>query len=200
MNAIFNFDASILLFIQNVVRQPWLSPIVIFITHLGDKGIMWIALTLALIVLRRTRRTGVTSAVAMVIGLLAVNLVLKNWIARIRPYELVEGLQRIIEKQKDFSFPSGHACNSFAAGWAMFRGLKKRWGVPALILAILISLSRMYVGVHYPTDVLAGAAIGIAAAEAARAIVRALNRRFPAFREFTRPKKRSAQARKERQA
>lgn len=195
MNAIFNFDASILLFIQNHIRQPWLSPIVIGITHLGDKGLFWIALTLLMIYFRKTRRTGYTSLIAMTIGLLVTNLILKNWIARVRPYELIEGLQLIIGKQKDFSFPSGHACNSFAAGWAMFRGLKKRsWGVAALVLAILITLSRIYVGVHYPTDILAGAAIGIAAAEAARPIVKALAQRFPAFRDFIRPTEKRAKS------
>lgn len=194
MNAIFNLDASILLFIQNHIRQPWLNPIAIAITHLGDKGLFWIALTFLLIYIRKTRRTGYTSLIAMTIGLLVVNVILKNWIARVRPYELIEGLQLIIKKQKDFSFPSGHACNSFAAGWAMFRGLKKRWGVAALVLAILITLSRIYVGVHYPTDILAGAAIGIAAAEAARPIVKALAQRFPAFKDFIRPKAKGAKS------
>ena len=181
--AIFNFDASILLWIQANLRGA-LDAVMTFITHLGDKGLFWIVLTLALLCFRRTRKVGVVSAISMVIGLLVVNIVLKNWIARVRPYELIEGLNLMIEKQHDFSFPSGHATNSFACAWVLFRGLKKRWGIPALILAILIAFSRLYVGVHYPTDIIVGVAIGICAAEVARAIVNALGKRFPAFRAF----------------
>lgn len=188
MNAIFNFDASILLWIQAHIRGGILDPIMIFITHLGDAGILWIAVTLILLIRQRTRRVGVTSAISMLIGLIVANLILKNWIARIRPYVLIEGLQLMIERQPDFSFPSGHATNSLACAWVMFRGMKRRYGVPALILALVICFSRLYVGVHYPTDVLAGICIGIAAAEAARVIVRALRRRFPRFKAFTRTK------------
>lgn len=185
MNAIFNFDASILLWIQNNVRKDFLSPIVIFITHLGDKGLFWIIVALLLLCFQKTRRTGVTGAIAMLIGLVVVNLILKNWVARIRPYVKIEDLVLMIEPQKDFSFPSGHATNSFACGWVLFRCMKKRYGVPALVLAILITLSRIYVGVHYPTDIIAGAAIGIAAAELSIIDVKALRKRFPAFKSFT---------------
>ena len=184
MDAIFNFDKAILLWIQNNLRGGILDNIMIFITHLGDKGLFWIVLTLLLLNLRKTRHPGVTSAIAMVIGLIVVNLMLKNLVARIRPYVLIEELELMIEQQKDFSFPSGHACNSFACAWALFRTMKKRYGVPALVLATLITLSRIYVGVHYPTDIIAGAAIGIAAAELARFIVKTLRRRFPAFKRF----------------
>ena len=175
--AIFNFDGSVLLWIQNSLRGGILNPIMVFITHLGDKGLFWTVLTLALMCFRKTRKAGVTSAIAMVIGLIVANLILKNWVARIRPYELVDGLNLMIEKQHDFSFPSGHATNSFACAWVLFRELKKPYGIAALILAILIAFSRLFVGV----------AIGICAAEAARAIVKALKKRFPAFRDYIRP-------------
>ena len=190
MNAIFNFDASILLWLQNSVRNPVLNPIMIFITHLGDKGLFWVALTYLLLCFRKTRRASVTSMISMVITLLVVNIVLKNWIARVRPYELIEGLNLMIEKQHDFSFPSGHAGNSLACAWVLFRCMKKRYGVPALVLALLISFSRLYVAVHYPTDVIVGIAIDIAAAELAIVIVKALRKKFPAFKEFTRTKPR----------
>ena len=194
MQAIFNFDAGILLWIQAHIRCAFLNPVMIFVTHLGDKGLFWIALTLLMLFFRKTRRTGVASAISMVIGLIVANLLLKNLVHRIRPYEMIEGLELMIEKQKDFSFPSGHATNSFACAWVIFRTMQKRYGVPALVLAILISLSRLYVGVHYPTDIIAGVAIGIGAAEAGIAIVKALRRRFPAFRDFTRTKPRKKKA------
>ena len=169
------------------------------ITHLGDKGIFWIALTLLLLALRKTRKLGVTCMISMIIGLIITNLIIKNWVARVRPYELIEGLELIIERQHDFSFPSGHTTNSFACAWVIFRMEKKRWGVPALVLAILISLSRLYVGVHYPTDVIGGMAIGIFSAEAAMPIVRLMRRKIPAFRRLTRvPKKPETKKRAER--
>ena len=188
MNAIFNFDSAILLWLQNSFRNPVLNPIMIFITHLGDKGLFWIALTLLFLCFRKTRRVGVTSMISMVIGLIVVNIMLKNWVARVRPYELIEELELIIEKQHDFSFPSGHATNALACAWVMFRLLDKKASVPALILALLICFTRLHVGVHYPTDVLAGIVVGILAAELAIVIVRALARRFPAFRRFIRSK------------
>ena len=184
MTAINTLDHSILYWIQESLRGPALTPVMTFITHLGDAGIFWILLTLALMAPRKTRRIGVACAISMVIGLVVTNVVIKNWAARIRPYDLYQDLELIIGKQKDFSFPSGHATNSFACAWVIFRLAPKKYGVPALVLAILIALSRLYVGVHYPTDILAGAAIGILSATAAIAIVRALSRRFRGFRRF----------------
>ena len=189
MDAILNFDSSILLWLQNSLRSGALNTPLVFITHLGDVGIFWIVLTILLMIFRKTRRVGVTSAISMIIGLLVVNVALKNWVARIRPYEVIEGLRLMIEKQHDFSFPSGHSTNSFACAWVIFRMAKKRYGVPALLLAVLIALSRLYVGVHYPTDVLAGALIGIVSAECARMSVRALRGRWKWFRRITATRK-----------
>ena len=179
MNAIFQFDSSILLWIQNNLRSGFLTPIMVCITHLGDKGILWILLSLVLLFMYRTRRLGVVCAASMVLGLIVTNIILKNWVARVRPYEVIEGLECIVRKAHDWSFPSGHATNSLACAWVLFRRTEKKYGVPALVLAILISLSRLYVGIHYPTDVLAGIAIGIASAEASMWAVPKLERRFP---------------------
>ena len=186
--AIFNFDASILLWIQEHIRTGMLTPVMNIITHLGDKGIFWIALTLLLLALRKTRKLGVTCMISMIIGLIITNLIIKNWVARVRPYELIEGLQLMVEKQHDFSFPSGHAANSLASAWVLFKLMDRKYGVPALILALLISLSRLYVAVHYPTDVIVGIVIGILAAELAIVIERALAKKFPAFKDFIRSK------------
>ena len=186
-NPIFKFDSSILLWIQDNVRSDFLTPIMKVITHLGDKGILWILVTLALLWYYKTRKLGVRCMVSMVIGLVITNLILKNWVARVRPYELIEGLQLMVEKQHDFSFPSGHTTNSLACAWVIFRRAPKKWGVPALILAILISLSRLYVGIHYPTDVLGGAVIGIGSACLSLALVPKLEKRFRRqFRKFYR--------------
>jgi undecaprenyl-diphosphatase len=157
------------------------------ITHLGDKGILWILLSLVLLFMYRTRRLGVVCAASMVLGLIVTNIILKNWVARPRPYEVIEGLECIVRKAHDWSFPSGHTTNSLACAWVIFRRAPKKWGVPALILAILISLSRLYVGIHYPTDVLGGAVIGIGSACLSLALVPKLEKRFRRqFRKFYR--------------
>lgn len=159
-----NPDASILLWIQEYVRCDALTPVMTFITHLGDGGAVWIILAALCLFFARTRTYGALMAVSMACNLFVNNLFLKNLIARIRPYEAVQGLSRIIEAQSDFSFPSGHSGSSFAAATVIFLMCPRRYGVGALVLASAIALSRLYVGVHYPTDVLAGALIGAAVA------------------------------------
>ena len=161
-----NFEGQILLFIQEHLRFAPLNGAVVFITHLGDTGAVWIALTLGMLLFKRTRRCGAACAVAMVLNLLITNIALKNIIQRIRPYDYMNSLNILIEAQHDFSFPSGHTACSFAGAWVMLKMLPRKWGASAIVLAVLISLSRLYVGVHYPTDILGGLAVGIFAAEA----------------------------------
>ena len=167
MDFLINLDGNILLWIQEYIRQDWMEGLWKGITMLGDSGWFWIALSLLWMVPRRTRWIGITSLAAIVIGALITNVTLKNLVARTRPYEVVEGLALLIEKQGDYSFPSGHTCASFAAAGVYWRMLPKRCSIPLLILAAMIAFSRLYVGVHYPTDVLAGLLIGLLAAWAA---------------------------------
>jgi Membrane-associated phospholipid phosphatase len=157
-------DGQILLWIQDNLRNSILTPIFKFITHLGDVGIVWIALTVLCLVFIKYRKVGCLAAFSLIGSVLINNLILKNLIARVRPYEAVAGLNRIIEAQSDHSFPSGHTGASFAAAVIFFIYLPKRFGIPALVLAVLISFSRLYVGVHYVTDVIAGALISTAIA------------------------------------
>lgn len=160
MDALLQLDGNILLWIQEHVRNDALTPVMKFITHSGDAGWIWIALALVFLLVKKMRRTGVLMACSLTGSLIINNLILKNLIARVRPYEAVDGLQRIIEAQRDLSFPSGHTGSSFAAAVVIFLMCPRKIGVPALILAFLIMFSRLYVGVHYPTDVLAGMITG----------------------------------------
>ena len=160
MNGWLKWDGEILLWIQEHVRQDFLSPVVKFITHLGDAGWCWILLAVILLIVKKTRKIGLVTAVSLLSSYVVNNLILKNLVARVRPYEAVDGLQRIIEAQSDFSFPSGHSASSFAAAVVIFMLCPRKYGVPALVLAFLIALSRLYVGVHYPTDVLTGVISG----------------------------------------
>lgn len=154
-------DENILLFIQEHIRQPWMDGFWKAVTHLGDGGLFWISLAVVLLMFKKTRKAGVAALLALGIGALITNVTVKNIVARVRPYEVLPELVCIIEKQHDFSFPSGHTCASFAAACALYHALPRRWGISCLVMAALISFSRLYVGVHYPSDVLAGALIGI---------------------------------------
>ena len=153
-------DGGILLWLQSV-RNPLLDGILTFYTQLGNAGIAWIVLSVVLLFFRRTRKGGALALCAMLFGLIGTNLVLKNLVQRERPYEVLEGLQHLVHITDPNSFPSGHTTAAFAAGVVWFRTLPAQWArVLAPASAFLMAFSRMYVGVHYPTDVLAGAVIG----------------------------------------
>lgn len=177
MEGILELEREILLFFQDMVRNPVLNPVLILITTLGNGAIIWVLLSLGLMIPDKTRRAGMTSLLALVVSLLINNVLLKNLVGRVRPYDLLEGLTPLIGRQWDPSFPSGHTGSSFAAAWVLYRELPKRFGVPALILAGLIGLSRLYVGVHYPTDVLFGVISGIGSGWIAMQIMTIVMRR-----------------------
>ena len=160
LNTLLELDGQALLFIQNHLRFEELNPFMIRFTNLGEFGLIWIIITVLLLIPRRSRRAGICSALALIASLCVTNLFLKNYVARVRPYEVVEGLTSLLGPVSEWSFPSGHASSSFAAATAIYKSRPKRVGVPCIILAALLAWSRLYVGVHYPTDVLAGALIG----------------------------------------
>lgn len=156
-----NLEGNILLFIQEYLRTPFLTPIFKIITYLGNNGAIWIMITMALLCFKKTRKSGILAVVALLCAFLIDNVILKNVIARTRPYEVIDGLQILIQKQKDYSFPSGHTGSSFAAAIIFFQTLPKKYGISAIVLASLIGISRLYVGVHYPSDVICGFLIGM---------------------------------------
>lgn len=124
-------------------------------------GIIWIALTLVLLVIPKTRRSGLIMALALIADLILCNGILKNLVARTRPYDVNTVVNLLIEKPVDYSFPSGHTAASFAAVTALYLAGEKKLWKPALVLSILIAFTRMYLYVHYPTDILGGIAVGI---------------------------------------
>lgn len=169
---LLDLDGKILLFIQEFLRAPWLTAVMKFITSLGDGGIIWIVLAAILLCTKQYRKTGTAMAVALLIGYLVTNLILKNLVLRVRPYDAIAGLQALIGPMRDSSFPSGHTTSAVAAGFVMLKGTPRYLGIPAFTLAVLIALSRLYLGVHYPTDVLVGALIGLFAAFSAKYVVK----------------------------
>ena len=153
-------DYSLLSWIVTHLRETWLTPIVTFITSLGNAGAIWILLSLILLIRPTTRRCGMAMLTALLLGLLVGNLALKNIIARPRPFAAYTDILPLVMPIDPFSFPSGHTLSSFCAASACFAYHKKA-GAACGVLALLIGLSRLYVGVHYPTDVLAGMVLGI---------------------------------------
>lgn len=149
-------EQNILLWIQENMRNDILTPFFKVVTSLGDEGAVWIFLSVLLLCFKKSRITGVTCAISLLTSFIFNNLILKNIIARTRPYEVIEGLKALIPPPHDFSFPSGHTAASFAVAAVIFLMMHKKYGIPALILATLIAFSRLYLGVHYPTDVLFG--------------------------------------------
>lgn len=161
---ITQIDYEILVFIQEHLRFDWLTEPMVFISHLGNAGLFWIILCLSLLLSKRTRKMGICGLLALILSALITNVALKNIVARIRPYEQFSDLQLLLERQSDFSFPSGHSCSSFAAACALYRASDRRIRkitAALIVLAGAIAWSRLYVAVHFPTDVIAGVLLGI---------------------------------------
>ena len=169
-----SFDLPILDWIQNTMQCGFLDTLMPLITVLGDGGAFWIACAVLMMLLKKYRKAGFSSALALIFGLLICNMILKPGVARIRPYDYQEQLgiiiNLLIEKEHSFSFPSGHTIASFEAATAILIRHKKL-GTAAMILAILIAFSRMYLYVHYPTDVIVSVFLGIGLAFLASWIV-----------------------------
>ena len=162
------FDLPILDWIAANLWCPLLDAVMPVITVLGDAGIFWMVIAAALLLFKKTRRVGLGMGIAMLMGLLLCNLTLNPLCQRPRPYDYQfdvfnKLIPLLIEQQHDFSFPSGHTIASFEAAGVIALNNKK-WGIPALILASLIAFSRLYLYVHYPTDVLVSVLLGLALA------------------------------------
>lgn len=175
MEWLLEIDGRLLLWLREVLAHPILDKIMIFLSSLGDKGMLWIGIGMGMLLLgvgkgRIWRRRGLLVLLSLAANALLCNVLLKPLVGRSRPYDLL-GYEILIRPLGDASFPSGHTSASFAAATALY-AINRRWGVAAYILAALIGLSRLYLGVHFPTDVLAGAFFGVLAAKAVRAVFR----------------------------
>ena len=148
--------------IQQHLANDFLNALVPRISSLGDAGLISIALSILLLLFPKTRKAGLASGIALLFMLITGNMILKPLVARLRPFTVNTAVELLIPPPTDFSFPSGHTYASFASASAIFRNNRKI-GIPALILASLIAFSRLYLYVHYPTDVLFGILFGILA-------------------------------------
>lgn len=142
------------------LHSSLMDSIMLFFSRLGNFGFVWIVLCTVLLCFRSTRRIGAAIAIAMLVCYIGGNLILKPMLARPRPF-VVDPTIRILMMPEDlYSFPSGHAMHAFAATTALGSSNRK-WGAVALLVAILIAFSRLYLMVHYPTDVFGGVILGV---------------------------------------
>lgn len=157
---ITQWDFSLLYLIQENLRTPFLDSIAVPFSNVFNGGILWFVLCAVLLLFRKTRSTGVLILFSMAVAYLTGEVALKNIICRLRPCNIDTSVILALKMPSSYSFPSGHTASSFAAATAIF-AKNKKWGTVAICLGALVGFSRLYLFVHFPTDVLAGMVLGI---------------------------------------
>ena len=173
MDWITTWDFAILDWIQAHLRCGAADQFFSTITHLADGGVFWILLAVVLLVIPKTRRFGLALALALVLDGIFCNGLLKPLIARARPYQLHPGVQLLIAPPSDYSFPSGHTWSAVTGAWVI-TAANRKFGWWAIPLAAALAFSRLYLFVHFPSDILSGALIGAALGFAAVGLSRKL--------------------------
>ena len=199
MDSITQLDGNLLIGIQHLLNADWLTPIMKGITFLAEDGIVLIILCILMILFKKTRRLGIICALSLALTFISCNLILKPLVDRVRPWITFQMVNALLPPPEDASFPSGHSANSMGFAWGMFiatmpartasgrsyetvrclgwkgEGLPPRtmhkWSIAAVVLAVLIGVSRLYLGMHYPSDVVCGLLLGMIAATIAYKII-----------------------------
>lgn len=154
-------ELAVLDFIQQNLRCDFMDNAMVWLTVLGDGGLLWIVATGLLLIFPQTRRVGLTVAFSLIIEALLCNVLIKPWVARVRPFDVNTAAQLLIAPPADYSFPSGHTGAAFATAAGLYFARHSLW-LPTTILAAIMGFSRLYLYVHYPSDVLCGALLGVA--------------------------------------
>lgn len=159
-----NADVAAVRFIREYIACPVLDFIMPYVTLLGDKGIFCIVVAIVLIIVNKgkSRKAGTVMLCAIVMGFLVGNLAIKPLVHRARPCWIDSGITLLIENPHDYSFPSGHTLVCFETAVPVCMYFGKKWGAFAIVIACLVAFSRLYLYVHFPTDILAGALLGTA--------------------------------------
>lgn len=181
-NSFLNFDLAVFQWVQSI-QTPLLTKLMVIITTLGDEGIIFILLGIVLLFMKKHRKAGFAILVALVVMLVCNNLVLKELFARTRPFNLDETayawwyeiykFPEMVHKPSSYSFPSGHTSSAFAAALALVF-YNRKIGIPTIVFAALMGFSRIYVEVHYCTDVIGAVIVSFIYAVFAVLIVNAL--------------------------
>ena len=169
-----NVDINAVRFVREYISCGFLDFLMPVITLLGEAGIVPIVISLSLICFKKTRKAGFVMALSILFGFIVGNLTLKPLIARPRPYTVDTDVVLLIDKLKEYSFPSGHTLVTFECAVSLVLCKYKKIGTFAVVMAFLVAFSRVYLYVHYPTDVIVGAILGTAFAFASYAVVNAI--------------------------
>lgn len=163
-----SFDLSILKFISENFHHPILDKMMIFVTNLGEGGAIWFAAAIILLLFKKTREIGAITIFSLLLCALLNEIIIKNMVQRARPFINNDFINLIIKRPNSYSFPSGHTAMSFAAVGVWVRFAKNNlYKLTFIALALFMAFSRLYLMVHYPTDVLAGIVVGLLSAYAA---------------------------------
>lgn len=155
-----DFEFQILNYIQEHFRSGFMDALMSVVSVMGKLSWIWVVLAVVLMIIKKTRKCGITLAIDLVFNLVAANLIIKPIVSRIRPCVLNRTVQLLSEIPFDASFPSGHSLFAFGAATIIFI-YHKGWGLVAYLFAIIMGFSRMYLYMHFPTDVLVGGILGI---------------------------------------
>lgn len=170
IDTLYNIDKAIVDFIHYGLQCRPLDFIMPKITMLGDAGLIWIVISVILISNKKYRKIGFSCILALIISVLFTDVTIKQFIQRARPITEYPITNPLIKIPTTFSFPSGHTSSSFAAAWVLYRSMDK-YNVLYLILAASIAFSRMYLYVHYPSDIVGGILVGIISATLSMVLV-----------------------------
>lgn len=169
-------ELAVLDWIQAHLRCGFLDAVLPVISWTCDHGEIWILLAAVLLLLKKYRWTGVSVSFALILDLICCNMILKPLVGRLRPFAVNTAVELLTAPPMDASFPSGHTAASFAAVFALRASGSPLWK-PAAVLASVIAFSRLYLYVHWPTDVLGGILVGAAAGWAGARLADVLRRR-----------------------
>lgn len=160
LEAVTTWDASVITAIYENVHSAFLTMFFRIVTLLGEGCIFWIAVAVILLFFKKTRRSGICIGASLLIGVIVGNGIIKNVVARPRPYDAIAGIESVVSHLSDYSFPSGHSLCCFEAATALAMN-RTKWAIPAYVGAVLVAVSRLFLFVHYPTDVICGALLGV---------------------------------------
>lgn len=157
-----DFDANIIKFVYEYLRSPILDQLMVLISWLGDGGLIWIIISIVLLLSRKYRKIGIMAVASLLLSALIGEVALKHLINRPRPFIEISYLQLLVDKPSSPSFPSSHTVIAFAVVGIIARTISNKLiTISAILLACLIAVSRVYLTVHYPTDVVGGIVIGL---------------------------------------
>lgn len=172
MEAIQSFDFSILDGIRQSLTCPFLDGLSVFLHYFASWGIIWIVLGIVLLFFRKTRATGIILLAALALGFLVGDVALKHIVQRPRPFLVNPGVNLLIPPPSGSSFPSTHSTLAAAAATVLL-AKKRSLGIIVAVIAVCLAFSRLYLYVHFPTDVVCGLILGVLCGVAALSVARA---------------------------